>query len=288
MKRFIGFTLIELLIVISIVSLLAIMIISVINPLEQIKKSRDTTTLNTASEILAAIIRSSGASKKAISAEVRGASLKESEGKAVIISLSDMGELKNNFVNSVENMRTNLYLTGKMDLSQLHVCFVPESKSFKTSNMTAFNVYGEAENCTENSCYLCLENLAGSKVKESEDTTEESTTVSNSCEGYDPYYPQYPFTCDYSTKWSQYGCTNFCVADFGCDSYCPPGQRHLAKSFYSANASGVMSCIIKVNETREHYCVSGEAANCAELPHRSSTSDFEWGCENPRRPFKWI
>ena len=37
----------------------------------------------------------------------------------------------------------------------------------------------------------------------------------------------------------------------------------------------------------EAYCVSGEASGCDIKTYTSNPSDFEWGCTNPMRPYKW-
>lgn len=290
MKRKNGFTLIELLIVVATLGLLIVVVVVTINPIEQIKKARDTSTLNTASELLGAIIRSATTTNKSpLETEAKGVVISLPEGQKIVSAVVTGGELKSSFQDTTKNMRNNLYLTGKVDLASLYLCFVPESESYRESNLTAYDKYGASENCSNNTCYLCLGNdyLTTKDGGQQPPTSSQVVPVQDPCDGYSSEYPQYPFTCENSSKWSVYGCTNFCVADYGCDSYCPSGQRHLSKDYYSANSAQFLNCLLHSRSLEEHYCVSGEAANCSEKPTRSSTSDFNWGCTNPRRPYSW-
>jgi len=285
-----GFTLIELLIVVVTLGLLILVVIVTLDPIEQIRKSHDTSTLNTVSELLEAIIRSATSTNKTpLKTEARGVSISMPEGQEIVTSVVEGGELKTAFQDRTKKMTNNLYLTGKVDLKSLFICFVPESKSYKESNLTVYDMYGAMEDCSSSTCYLCLGNeyLATREGVQQPSNSGQVDSVVDPCSGYSSEYPQYSFTCEYSSKWSTYGCTNFCVADYGCDSYCPAGQRHLSKNYYSTNPAQFLNCLYHSNDIQEHYCVSGEAANCSEKPTRSSTSDYNWGCTNPRRPYSW-
>jgi hypothetical protein len=287
-----GFTLTEILIILAVIAVLAIILLATLDPVEQIRKSRDARAINVAGEILSAVARASGFSGFSIKNDLKGANVATGEGLQTVSVLAEKGELRDGFVENIGSLDRELFLTLEKDFSPQYVCFAPESKSYKTSNLAAYDLYGEEEDCSENTCYICLGATSLAKKAESEENDEGQAVgvVEDPCSNYDPEYPQYPWTCDYSTKWAEYGCTNFCIADKGCgDSYCSSGQRHLVKSYHHAPGSGFdfWNCLLHDFVTKEDYCVSGMAANCEEKWYPSGISDFLWGCTDPRRPYAW-
>lgn len=342
-----GFTLVELLLIIVLISILAIAALVALDPFEQIKKGRDTSMFNASNEVYGAIIRFYAiGGQTPYTIDMEGVSLESNEGQKLVNELISTGELKNNFSNLAGNSMSEMFFTGKVDLSYFTVCFIPKSKSYKENTQAIYNKYGSPTNCNENDCYMCsglkpsLSEFAAINEKinscKQEDTECEINNSNKSCcsglicvvnnnqsgtgkckmillptaeptaqilsptptviaisptpsycEGFDPEKPQFPFTCNYSSKWSKYGCTNYCVQDLGCDSYCPSGQRHLRKNYYTIPGPGFWTCLSHINETVDNYCVSGTVANCANIAYPSSDLNFLWGCTNPRRPYAW-
>lgn len=302
-----GFTLIELLIVITILGVLGVMVLTAINPLEIINRARDTATYNVASEIYQASIRSlasigSSPWKKDFFEVLLGSQ----EGKDILSPLVTNGEIKASFVKSSKDKLSAMYISSAGNLSFLAVCFQPLSNQFKKSRENIYNLRGEVVgDCSNKNCITCIANatMVGQDLADSGGvTTVNDVSVPAYCSNFNPERPDYPWTCNYSNKYSQYGCTNYCVTDLGCNSGCPDGQRKLTKSYYAvlkgaagsaerAESEGPFALCLShwrdINSAEE-YCVSGEAAGCDVWPYRSYTSQFEWGCTNPRRPYKWI
>lgn len=164
-----GFTLIELLIVIAVIGILATAVLSAINPIEQIKKGRDTTKRSDSAEFLNAAERyyttfeeypwDALADGGAEAANVRdgtpallGGDLTGSMGELI-----DKNEIKPQFAN--RQYLPELLVTE--DSSNLvHVCFLPESKTFQAqAKDRGFLSTGE-NGCdpvaVPNECYSCV------------------------------------------------------------------------------------------------------------------------------------
>ena len=280
-----GFTLIELLIVIALLGTLSLALLIALDPQEQMNKGSDVTLLTTAKDLNDALYRYNTATGKLpYSTELKGVSLDDPSINQVIETLITNEDLKEDFLPQLGKDASRLFMSGDMELTHFTVCFIPKSKQYIKHTDTHFDKEGNSIDCTQNTCYFCL----GQKPELSGDQSVISSPVLDTgCTGFDPEKPDYPWTCNISSKWTQYKCTNYCVADKGCDSFCPAGQRHLVK-VYSAPTSGDSEmCNSHSTETNEDYCVSGSAANCVNMSYPSSTSDFEWGCVNPIRPYKW-
>lgn len=281
-----GFTLIELLIAIGLLGILAVTLLVALDPLEQIRRSQDVKMISASKEIYDSLFRYNvNTGQVPYVAAISGASLSSTEPQDMIAKLIKNEDLKNDFNQRTGDMLPELYFTGNADLSQVAFCFIPKSKSYKRSGDTIYDKLGNIINCSQGSCHLCF------GVKSSlQEAIQSQITPSEQfpyCEGFDSEKPQYPWTCNNSSKWSKYGCSNYCVGDFGCDSFCPVGQRHLKKNYYAIGSPDFEKCSSRTGETGEDYCISGTAAHCSEMSYPSSTSDFLWGCLNPRRSYAW-
>ena len=125
-----GFTLIELLIVITIIGILAVAILSAIDPVEQIRRARDQGKESDAAELLSAMERYYTAFF-----EYPWDALNQGDPDNDLVSsnldwiqiLIDEGEVKPPFKERDTWGSVRATLAGTV----LHLCFVPESKSFK-------------------------------------------------------------------------------------------------------------------------------------------------------------
>ena len=290
-----AFTLIELLVIIAILSLVAIVVIAALDPLEMIKRGRDAATQLGAENIYSAVIRSHTTTNAALTTnDISGEQITNAPALQVLQKLTESGELKSSFIANAQTKFLPLFLSLTPDLSNLNVCFAPISQEFRNRPEAKYDQAGNPIDCTSQTCHLCIitsPNLADADENGSQTIvnlqTEEAAAT---CENFNPENPTYAYTCNSSSKWAEYGCSNFCVTDMGCDSFCPPGSRHLKKSYYGTGMINFISCLSKtstISEINEDYCVSGAAANCEQISHSSSSSDYIWGCENPMRPYDW-
>ena len=136
-----GFTLIELLIVIALIGVLAVALLSTINPVEQTRKAKDTSRKNAAVEILSAVERfqvSFGCYPWDYAAGACGAATTQSR---IALTTADLvtdltttsNEIKAEFFTRAVVKATgtnNINLTVAAANQVVHVCFVPESKTF--------------------------------------------------------------------------------------------------------------------------------------------------------------
>jgi prepilin-type N-terminal cleavage/methylation domain-containing protein len=293
MKKHQGFTLIELLVVITILGILSVVVISAINPIEQINRARDVATLNVMSELEQACNRRLSRDQSPIfPEEIFGIVVNQDPAQTLIDELEQHGELKQSFASANQERLSQIYLTSNPWLTQRALCFQPKSKAFQADSQTQFNQEGFYVDCGQRDCYYCLLTKIFTQPSEPaeaaipEGTPAPTQAADEQCQDFDPEYPNYPWTCNHSDKWEQYGCSHYCVGDRGCDDYCPEGQRHLTKN-YSGTGDDFESCLFKREETQEHYCVPDPYARCDIMDYRSSPSDFVWGCSDPRRPIMW-
>jgi len=129
-----GFTLIELLIVIVILGILAAALLSAINPLEQIRKSQDTSKKSDAAELLNALERyyttfqfyPSG-SAAAPTGDLGTSPVAASSLTAVRTDLETTSEVKPEFFTR-SNMSALYVSLDSDDLA--HICFTPASNTF--------------------------------------------------------------------------------------------------------------------------------------------------------------
>jgi len=129
-----GFTLIELLIVIVILGILAAALLSAINPLEQIRKSQDTSKKSDAAEVLNALERYYTTFQYYPSGDADNPAGDLSTSPAAASSLTDeesdlesTSEVKPEFFDR-DNL-DDLYVS--LDANDLaHVCFEPASNTF--------------------------------------------------------------------------------------------------------------------------------------------------------------
>jgi len=125
-----GFTLIELLIVITIIGILAVAVLSAINPIEQIRRATDQGKESDAAELLSGMERYYTAFF-----EYPWDALNQGDPNNDLVSnnlvwiqiLIDEGEVKPPFKERDTWGSVRATLAGTV----LHLCFVPESKSFK-------------------------------------------------------------------------------------------------------------------------------------------------------------
>jgi prepilin-type N-terminal cleavage/methylation domain-containing protein len=300
-QSFSGFTLIELLIVIVIFGILAIMVLSSINPIEQISRGRDTARIQLIEHLFRASERMYANNQPPPwVTDVFAAPLNSAAGQLTIANMINVQELKAGFVNGYQKYFVETYMTAQNGYEKRAFCFLPESNAFQDHELTHYTIEGiPTEECPEEGCYLCIstnfEDLANYDPPDSElEPTEEE--IQDLCADFDPEWPNYPWTCNSSTTYAYWGCTHFCVTDlgcgdsclsYGCPEACPPGQRSLMKRHYGVG-DGRFECLSHWEETREYYCVPDPYARCDIKSYPSNNSDFVIGCENPRRPIKWI
>jgi prepilin-type N-terminal cleavage/methylation domain-containing protein len=142
-----AFTLIELLIVIALLGAFLIGLLATIDPFEQLKKGADMTRSNISHDFYNAIIRSYAArSVYPWSTDISGVPLDSLEGSAIIQRLEKSGELKTNFTKLAGGNLSDIYLAASAEGETLSVCFLPESKSFKT----------QAQDCGSGACTYCI------------------------------------------------------------------------------------------------------------------------------------
>ncbi|MDD3679648.1 MAG: type II secretion system protein [Candidatus Shapirobacteria bacterium] len=145
-----GFTLIELLIVITLLGILAVAVLSAINPIEQINRSRDTSSRSDAEQLINAVERfyaSKGFFPWRVTETVEpgetigvdwtvvnNEDFLDTEGTAVVQKLSSdaTAELKESFINRISAARANsLYIFNRgQQGDSTYVCFRPRSASF--------------------------------------------------------------------------------------------------------------------------------------------------------------
>lgn len=163
-----GFTLIELLIVIAILGILAIGLMAAIDPLEQLKKGHDTATRNAVEEFYNSGMRYYAVkSKFPWGSTAVNTSTLMSMTNTYLQSIVSVGELKTRFIDMAkENRLDRIYVTSThadpatQNRDELTVCFLPESKAFKSEDSTYFSASGGTAvgcpNVTLTTCYWCL------------------------------------------------------------------------------------------------------------------------------------
>ena len=155
-----GFTLMELLIVIGVLGILAAGLLAAIDPFEQLKKARDTNNRSAAIEMLSSLTRYY-ANHGAFPWNIPGYSGICGRGAGQVLDGFDSiytfalsaqdprlqdcisgtvtldGELKNTYFDGIG--ATNIYIGSDVsDLTDLMVCFQPESKSARADSSTKF------------------------------------------------------------------------------------------------------------------------------------------------------
>lgn len=156
MKRFFsdqGFTMIELLIVIAILGILAVTILSAVNPVEQIGRSRDSTSKSDAEQLLNAIDHFNasrglwpwqdtttdpgqvvfGAVTSAFPAGSSCTMLKNLGADSSDAACPGTDELKAAFISRVTDAGTNVLYVGYNGRTgdSIYICYNPQSISFK-------------------------------------------------------------------------------------------------------------------------------------------------------------
>ncbi len=156
-----GFTLIELLIVITLLGILAVAVLSAINPIEQINRSRDTSSRSDAEQLINAIDRyyaTAGFYPWRTSATDEGAggsvgvdwtaaneSWTDTSTESVVLDKLSSGgyaELKESFINRISGSTYNtlyVYNRGQQGDST-YVCFDPASAAFLEEAETRCNI----------------------------------------------------------------------------------------------------------------------------------------------------
>ncbi len=295
-----GFSIIETIIVIAIFAILSVAVISILDPLEQINRGKDTSLIQTSETLTNAITRFSiSQSRLPWTNEIQAVTLNSPEGESIVTNIIVLGELKTSFPKSHNKNFQEIYLTAETNQSSVMLCFQPHSKAYKNHQHTSFFQDGSFNpECFNNraDCYFCfgVQNLGdeiasstpGGSASGDEDISE-MTEEEQLCSNFDPELPEYPWTCNYSDTFSEFGCTNYCVRDYGCDGYCPAGERHLEKRYY-ATEDPSFQCLLAGDQVQVDYCVPNPSARCDIKSYRSNPSDYQWGCTDPRRPYKWI
>jgi type II secretory pathway pseudopilin PulG len=293
-----GFTLIETLVIAAVIAVLTTAVISSLQPLEQIRKGWDRTLLSLASQFHNAVLRTQ-ASQNFLpwTEDISQVPLDSSPAQSYIDRFISTRELKQSFANQ-HRWLAQLFLTASPTGDPLIICFQPHSAAFRHHQDTSYDAVGNLINCTgTNTCFHCLytastpagdqNNDFAAAIPPSSSPSPTPEPSADLCSDFNPEYPSYPWTCNYSSTWSQYGCTNFCVADLGCDGYCGPAGRHLRKNYYGTGLNFI-PCLMSPVQTSQDYCTYGAQANCSYKSYSSNSSDFEYGCTNPIRPIRWI
>jgi len=275
-----GFTMVEILVTVAIVAILSVAAISVIKPREQQAKAFDARLQNTLSELFNASLRYQYQDDKLISSEpVSTLLMSDPEAQSLYQPLVDQGFFKATQLSSSD--LDYIYLNTQGDF--LALCFQPRSVRLQLSDKTLFDQSAQVQDhCPASSCYYCLSTENSARAY----ATGTPTPPPDPCDDFDPEWPNYPFTCNYSDTFSEFSCTNYCVHDQGCDDFCPPGQRHLVKSYYG-NGADFLPCLMHWREASQDYCVPDPYANCGYKSYSSDDTDFQYGCSDPRRPYAW-
>lgn len=157
-----GFTLIELLIVIAVIAILAVAILSAINPVEQLRKADDSRRRSDTAELLNSLERYYTTYRAypwgAVSPTGACPMLDDYTGIACPVAttsdlqyLVDKAELKPEFANRKLN---EYFVTENTTTNQAHVCFEPQSKTWKDEQVAKFGVTGA--NWSSGVRYVCV------------------------------------------------------------------------------------------------------------------------------------
>lgn len=168
-----GFTLIELLIVISVIGILAVAVVTVTNPLEQIRKGTDidkradSKALVEASERFFATFNcypwnyNTSCTGVVVLPTTQVSTMKTGAAGTVANSLTVLSTTANEIKPQYLNQSSLTYLYATEDTNnQLHVCFQPDSRSFRASarlqrdGQTA--CVAGTFNGTATSCHACV------------------------------------------------------------------------------------------------------------------------------------
>lgn len=157
-----GFTLIELLIVIALLGAFAVGILAAVDPFEQLKKGIDSSRLNIATSIYNASINAyASRGTLPISEPIAGTNMSDPVADTYLKTLIQEGELKSSFIENAAGNLSRIFLSAQRDGKTLTVCFLPESKTYKSNIATIYDASGGR--CQAQPCYLCMgenENIA--------------------------------------------------------------------------------------------------------------------------------
>ncbi len=144
-----GFTLIELLIVIALLGALAIGLIGALDPLEQFKKGEDAVMQDVVSQYWGASIRYRAATKAwpwdatAHQSFTLNDFVATDPAGGITQKLIDGGELKKAFRTNYDSGKlSNVILTYEKATDSVSLCFMPNSKSIRTSKDTLYTSSG--------------------------------------------------------------------------------------------------------------------------------------------------
>lgn len=226
-------------------------------------------------------------------------SLESAQGITTLGNMIDANEIKMGFITGFRKYLSQIFLTALNGYETRAFCFSPVSHAYQTHFLASYNITGEKVNqCAEEGCYLCIStHQLGLGDLGHNVGNQDIILVDDECGGFDPERPNYPHTCNYSDRFSQFSCTNYCVHDLGCgdwceyagicDEGCAPNERKVRKSYYAVG-DGFEHCLSHWREVREDYCVGEPYAGCDIRDYPSYQLDFVWGCSNPRRPIEWV
>jgi prepilin-type N-terminal cleavage/methylation domain-containing protein len=284
-----GFTLIEIMVTVSIIGVVSIGGLVALNAGEVREKATDAQVMNIMAEIFQAsnkVLIDEPVNR--LSVDTQAEALTSDIGKIYLVNIAKFGDFKNNYSDKTKLERI-LLTVGSLE-NKVALCFSPKSKGFRKDNDKYIYTSAALRDLTCNKdkeCFICLTTKVADAPIVEEPSSPVPTISSDLCVNYNPDYPNFAYTCNYSTKWSKYGCTNFCTIEnaypCGSSNGCPPGHRKLYKH-YSGPSIG---CFSYDAETQETYCVPPPYANCDGHFHKSGTEDYNWGCRNPVRPMEW-
>lgn len=174
-----GFTLIELLIVITLLGILAVAVLSAINPIEQINRSRDTSSRSDAEQLINAIERFyatvgyypwKDSTDEVFFPAPQDPLTKvddgwvDTQGFSVLVKLTTEGtaEVKESFTNRIKSSATPLYVYNRGGQGDsTYVCFEPRSAAFlkEAEDRCAAELpvdYPVVDVCEGETIYSCL------------------------------------------------------------------------------------------------------------------------------------
>lgn len=282
-----GFLLIELLIVVGIVGVVSTVVVATINPIEQVNRATDTKLFWEARELVSAVQRATADQELTdLGTDITAEKLDSSAANQILDQLKQTGEWKETKLRP--NDHAQLFMTLQGSDGIFAVCFAPKSRSFTYNRtITIFDKDGSYNTSCNGDCFTCALNTTR-PLTTAVVTPDPTAAPINECEPFDPAYPRFAWTCNNADQYSEIGCTNFCVADLGCNQPdCPPNRRLLRKEYYGVGAVNFTRCLMSPARVNEVYCASEADSRCDFKSYATDPSDYEYGCSDPVRPFKF-
>lgn len=274
-----GFTIVEFMIVVTLIIALAIGLLLLTDPLERIHVSNDVRMAHFAESMLTSLTAAESANGTQYDAySFEAGALSESTPAAIISSMVQDGHMQPGFL-IAEKERKKMLMTIRPPFSYISLCFVPESKQYRTMADSSKNSSGGTwTQCEQGECYYCMYGMGN----------DNATLFGDSCNTIDYKNPPYHMgvtliTKDPTNKMTTYGCIGFVAVDWGCDtSYCPKGYRTMHKNYSAGGPSDPYNSIAclwahtMLPDSEKNYCIPPEQSNCAKFPYPASESSYRY------------